>query len=247
MKKCVLAFIMVFLCVGSVLPAGAAAKTAAEALQLLQSGNQRFMKNTSAHPRSTVEMQNMKTLASQNGYAYATIFSCSDSRVPVERIFDASIMDLFVVRVAGNVVNSDVTATVEYGLEVVRTPLLVIMGHTHCGAVGEAVHMVVNDEMAHEEEFSEHIIGLLNKIKPAVEEVRARDANMTEMALWESSVKQNVWLALEDLFRQSEIIRRNYHDGNVRIVCAVYDMQTGKVHWLEEQHVKEIYDAVLTQ
>lgn len=218
-----------------------------EALGLLKAGNQRFVDNTSAQPRTRTEIENMKSVASQDGYAFATILSCSDSRAPVERLFDTSIMDIFTIQVAGNVMSDDVAATIEYGLAVVKTPLLVILGHTHCGAVAAAVKAVEKDKEHYGKDLSKNVAHLIDKIEPAVREVRAREPNLTQEALVESSVDQNVWQVLENLFTESQVVRDKYKNKKVLIVCAVYDIRTGKVHWFDQQRVQEIYDAVSIQ
>ena len=220
-------------------------KTADEALTLLKNGNERFVEGSSAQPRNAVEKKNMENNAAQDGYAFATILSCADSRVPVERIFDAKIMDVFVVRVAGNVISNDVTASIEYGVVAVHTPIVVILGHTDCGAVGAAALEVKSQ--SGEITISPAVDSLLERIKPAVRTVKKEHPELKEKALWEASIKQNVWLALEDLFRASQPISDLYGKGMVRIICAEYNMSTGKVKWFEEKKVQDIYRRVMAE
>ena len=114
---------------------GANKPDAAAALALLKEGNARFAAGNAKRPDADMARIKLADAESQGKYAYATVISCSDSRVPVELIFDAGIMDIFVIRVAGNVCDSDEIGSIEYGLAHVKTPVLVVMGHTKCGAV----------------------------------------------------------------------------------------------------------------
>ena len=98
-------------------------------------GNIRFVEGKSQHPHTDSARLIQAGKENQANHAYATVITCSDSRVPVERIFDAGIMDTFVIRVAGNVIDTDEAGSIEYGLAHVNTPVLVVLGHTQCGAI----------------------------------------------------------------------------------------------------------------
>ena len=106
-----------------------------EILQVLKDGNERFSAGKSAYLHCDPTRIGLAGISDQGNYAYATVLSCSDSRVPVELVFDAGVMDLFVVRVAGNVCDTDEIGSIEYGLAHVHTPVFVMLGHTQCGAV----------------------------------------------------------------------------------------------------------------
>jgi carbonic anhydrase len=110
-------------------------RTPEAALKALRQGNERFAAGEAVHPRTDAARLAQAGTESQGDHAYATVLACSDSRVPVERLFDAGVMDIFVVRVAGNVVQGDEAGSIEYGLAHVKTPVLVVLGHTQCGAV----------------------------------------------------------------------------------------------------------------
>ncbi|MFH1851892.1 MAG: carbonic anhydrase [Candidatus Neomarinimicrobiota bacterium] len=101
-----------------------------QVLQMLKDGNARFVSGKASYPHQNSDRIKLAGEADQGNYAYATIISCSDSRVPVELIFDAGVMDIFVIRVAGNVCDTDEIGSIEYGLAHVRTPLLLVLGHT---------------------------------------------------------------------------------------------------------------------
>ena len=111
-----------------------------KAIAILKEGNARFVAGKSLHPNADSKRLLLSGNADQGDYAYATVITCSDSRVPVETIFDAGVMDIFVIRVAGNVCNVDEIGSIEYGLAHVRTPVLIVLGHTKCGAVTAVTH-----------------------------------------------------------------------------------------------------------
>lgn len=116
-----------------------------EVIKVLQKGNARFVAGKPKGPNRDKERVALAATSDQGDFALATVLSCSDSRVPVEVLFDAGIMDLFVVRVAGNVADTDEVGTIEYGLAHVRTPVLVVLGHSGCGAV-KAVNSAAHGE-----------------------------------------------------------------------------------------------------
>ena len=106
-----------------------------EILQMLKKGNERFYTGKATYPNTNAARLAQAGTENQGDHAYATVITCSDSRVPVELIFDAGVMDIFVIRVAGNVCDTDEVGSIEYGLAHVHTPILVVLGHTQCGAV----------------------------------------------------------------------------------------------------------------
>lgn len=192
--------------------------TSDEALKFLQEGNERFVGGKPERPNQAAE----RRLSVAKGQApFATIIGCSDSRVPVEEIFDRGIGDVFVVRVAGNVCGIDEVASAEYGAGHLHTPLIVILGHTSCGAV---------TAVATGAEVGGNIPKLVQEIVPAVERSRAR--GLTGDALVADAVVENVWQSISSLFHRSGEIGELVRDGKVRVVGAVYDLADGKVKWL---------------
>ena len=113
-----------------------------KAIALLKEGNKRFIDGKSIHPHMDAARLAQAGSEDQGDHGYATVITCSDSRVPVELIFDAGIMDIVVIRVAGNVCDVDERGSIEYGLAHVNTPVLVVLGHTQCGAVTAVTHSV---------------------------------------------------------------------------------------------------------
>ncbi|TSA41634.1 MAG: carbonic anhydrase [Verrucomicrobiales bacterium] len=187
-------------------------------LSLLKEGNMRFTEGKSFHPN--LEISRRAELAASGQEPGATILACSDSRDPVELIFDRGVGDLFVVRVAGNVAGLSELATMEYGVTHLGTPLLIVMGHSKCGAVTAAVKGA---------ELHGHLPSLISMIKPAAEKAKSSG---TEEECVPRAIELNVWQQVENIFSHSALIREAAAAGRVQIIGAVYDIGTGKVRWL---------------
>lgn len=211
-----------------------------EALALLMEGNKRFYEGNALHPHMDTKRLILASQVNQADYAYATVIGCADSRVPVELIFDVGIMDLFVVRVAGNVCNADECGCIEYGLAHVYCPLLVILGHTQCGAVTAAAHAV----QGHDEALERNIPYLVDAIKPAVKRAMTLHPEKHGGEIIPYAVEENVWEGVEDLFMASPTCRELMRQGKVKVVGAVYEMETGRVRWLPESKSFEILEKV---
>jgi carbonic anhydrase len=202
--------------------ADACAKDADEALAMLKEGNARFVSMAMRHPDLTAER---RTDTAVNGQKpFAVVLSCSDSRVPVESIFDRGIGDIFVVRVAGNIaVDPGVTGTIDYGAGHLGCPLVVIMAHTDCGAVKLAVSGTRLEGGAR----------LIQKtIAIAAEKVGKEDPGLKGASLINAVAKENAHRVKIDLLLASEELRRLALDGKVKIVTAIYDLNTGVVEWV---------------
>jgi carbonic anhydrase len=220
--------------------AGAAKPKPQEALAILKAGNETFASGQSSRRNADAARLALAGRENQARHAYATILSCSDSRVPVELIFDAGVMELFVVRVAGNVCDTDEIGSIEYGLAHVRTPLLVVLGHTQCGAVSA----VVEAHEGHGHRLERHIPPLVDNIVPAVKRAARAHPELRGAALVPAAVEENVWQAVEDLFMKSPAARGLVKTGAVQVAGAVYDVATGKVAWLGPEKVAEILARV---
>jgi len=235
---------MLLLSLAVALPAGestAKKPDPQEALKLLKAGNLRFHTGTSQHPHITMERLKLAGESNQADYVYATVLSCSDSRVPVELIFDAGVMDIFTVRVAGNVCNVDERGSIEYGLAHVNTPVLVVLGHSKCGAVS-AVAGAVHGNVG----FLERSIPpLIDSIKPAVYNVLARHPDIKGDAVIPFAIKENVYQSIRNLFMYSPATRILVRDKKVIVIGAVYDVGTGKIEWLPENESDRILKEVL--
>ena len=186
----------------------------------LMKGNEEYVndrltiRNTSARIRE----------ASLGQYPKAVVLSCLDSRVPVEDVFHEGIGDLFVARVAGNIINADILGSMEYGCKVSGSKLVLVLGHQYCGAVKSAIDGVKLG----------NITALLSKIQPAVKHVAdslktalsSKDAASVEMVC-----DENVRVAIAGIRKSSPILREMEQKGEIKIIGAVYDMRTGKVNF----------------
>ena len=201
-------------------PAGQADRLLRDAaMMLLKEGNARFAAGKSQHPNLDAERRN--STVAQGQEPFATILACSDSRDPVELLFDRGVGDLFVIRVAGNVAGPSELASIEYGVGHLHTSLLVVMGHSKCGAVTAAVK---------DAEVHGHIPALIQRIKPAAE--RAKQETSAPEELIPAAIRANVWQTITDTLKQSSAVRELVVAGKLQVFGAVYDLETGKVTWL---------------
>jgi carbonic anhydrase len=187
-----------------------------EALKKLQDGNRRFVEDRLSHPNRSPERR-AEITSGQN--PFAQVLSCSDSRVVPEILFDTGIGDLFVLRVAGNVVDYAILGSLEYGAAHLNAPLTVVLGHTCCGAVTAAVEGV---------DTNDHIQNLVESLMPAVEAARDMSGDHVENA-----VRANIRLGTEVLRQSEPTLVKLRNRGVIRIVGAVYDIATGHVEWLD--------------
>lgn len=206
------------------------------AITMLKDGNVRFVAGTSNHPHSDSARLIQAGKENQGDHAYATVITCSDSRVPVERIFDAGIMDIFVIRVAGNVVDVDEAGSIEYGLAHVNTPVLVVLGHTQCGAVTAVTDAI----QGHGHALERNIPPLVDNIAPAVKRAMAQNPGATGKEVIPYGIEENVWQGIEDLFMSSPATRALVKSRKVKVVGAIYDVSTGKINWLSQAKTAEI-------
>lgn len=211
-----------------------------EAIAILKAGNQRFVSGQSAHPHADAKRIAQAATENQGDHAYATIISCSDSRVPVEAIFDAGIMDIFVIRVAGNVVDTDEAGSIEYGLAHVNTPVLVVLGHTQCGAVTAVTHALHGKGHA----LERNIPTLVDNIEPAVTRAGQQYPQVHGDAIIPYAIEENVWQGIEDLFRESPATRELVKAGKAKVVGAMYVLETGVVEFLPEEKVQKVLARV---
>ncbi len=227
----------VFFCILFItgIASGAAASEAAvekpspdEVIKLLKEGNARFQSGTSTYPHMDASRLALAGREDQGKYAYATVITCSDSRVPVELIFDAGVMDIFVIRVAGNVCDTDEVGSIEYGLAHVNTPVLVVLGHTQCGAVTAVTHAVHGEG----HRLERNILPLVDNIVPAVKRTIRQHPELHGDAVIPYAIEENVWQGIEDLFTKSPAVRNLVKEGRAKVVGAIYNVETGKVEWL---------------
>ncbi len=192
-----------------------------EALDWLREGNGRYVRGNGQNPNQ--DRQRRSLTAWQGQQPFAAVLACSDSRVPVELIFDRGIGDIFVVRVAGNVASGTEMGSIEYAVAHLGTSVVVVLGHTRCGAVGAVVQG---------EECSGNIAELAALIAPAVAKAKADYPGAIGDLLVYEAVKANVWITAETLLKSSAIVRREVKNGNLALVGAVYDIESGQVDWM---------------
>jgi len=191
--------------------------TPQDAHRILEEGNNRFVQNVKAQRN----LQDQVFETSQGQYPFAVILSCIDSRVPAELVFDQGIGDIFSVRVAGNIINDDVLGSMEYGCKVAGSKIILVLGHTKCGAVTAACNHV---EMG-------NITALLSKINPAVAEVEQPNTEMTNEQIEEVSIF-NVNHSINRIRQESSILSEMEKQNQIEIVGAIYDVNDGKVKFL---------------
>lgn len=197
-----------------------ASVTPDQAIKMLEQGNARYAGNTPQHPNLD---EARRALTSKGQHPFASFLSCADSRVPVELLCDAGIGDLFLVRNAGNVVGSNELGSIEYSLDHLGVSVFVIMAHSKCGAVKAVYDAGL---------LEGNLRGISERIFPAVEEVKKNNPGVTEDSLVDEAAKINLWNAIEDAFTSSECIRNKVKSGDIKVIGAFYDIETGKIDWL---------------
>jgi carbonic anhydrase len=192
--------------------------TPTRVLEVLQEGNQRFVNNLEAN-RNLLEQVND---TQQGQFPIAIILSCMDSRTSVELIFDLGLGDVFSARVAGNIVNDDMLGSMEYACKVAGSKLIVVLGHSHCGAIKGACAKV---ELA-------HLTGLLEKIQPAINQVNA-EGQFTGEQLVQKVAEKNVLLTVEQIRTRSSLLETMIQNREIGIIGGIYDVETGHVNFFK--------------
>ena len=193
------------------------------AIEILKDGNHRFVKNQHAD-RDLLE-QVSDTATGQ--YPFATILSCIDSRVSAELIFDQGVGDIFSARVAGNIVNEDVLGSMEFACKLAGTKLVVVLGHTSCGAVKGAV----------DDAKMGNLTALLSKIRPAVEAVdepsEPGERTSKNSDFVNSVARTNVAMTIDNIRKDSPVLLELEETGAIKIIGGMYDISTGEVHFFD--------------
>ncbi len=188
------------------------------ALKRLMDGNRRFVAEAITGPHRTAER---RSEVASNHAPFASILSCSDSRVPPELLFDQGFGDLFVVRNAGNIEDDIVLGSLEYGAEHLHAPLILVLGHKSCGAVTAAVHGGNHNN---------HIDDVVNAIEPAVEAAKEQHPGDVDAA-----TRANARLVARRLAEKSKILSHLIESGELKILAGYYDMDTGRVKLLSDE------------
>lgn len=200
--------------------------------EILVEGNKRFVQNLNTD-HDHLEVINQTR---EGQYPFAVILSCMDSRTSVELIFDQGLGDLFSIRVAGNIVNNDIIASIEYAVKYVGSKVLMVLGHTECGAIKSAQQGVTDG----------HITSLLQRIQPSITKALLQDG---QKHLFKDKVAYaNVEKSLEDILSGSDIVREMFEEGKIGIVGGVYNIQNGQVDFFKNlTKEKEKHKAPLAE
>ena len=200
-----------------------ATMTPEKALNFLKEGNDRFQKNLKAN-RNLLEQVND---TSDGQFPFATILSCIDSRVSAELVFDQGLGDVFSIRIAGNFVNEDILGSMEFASKLAGTKLIVVLGHTACGAVKGAC----------DDAKLGNLTNMLAKIKPAVEAVKEPQdnslRNSSNSEFVDNVSAKNVQLTIDRIIKESDVLSEMQNNAEIRIVGAMYDINTGAVNFYE--------------
>ena len=186
--------------------------------ELLVEGNKRFVNNLQ-QDHDHLEMVN-ETREGQ--HPFAVVLSCMDSRTSVELIFDQGLGDLFSIRVAGNIVNDDIVASIEYAVKYVGSKVLMVLGHTACGAIKSAKQGVQDG----------HITALLDRIQPAISKAMLLDDKTYKFK--DKVANTNVENSLEEILTKSEIVKEMFRSGEIGIVGGVYNVENGEVDFFKD-------------
>ena len=201
--------------------------SALEALERLQVGNRRFIEGHQAHPAITLRDQLEASATAQQ--PFAIVIGCSDSRVPAEIIFDQGIGDLFVIRVAGNVVAPSQIGSVEFAAEQFGTQLVVVLGHSNCGAI-----MATLDQLHQpSEQRSPNLHAIVDRIRPAVEDLVGGELEDDRDAMIRAGVRANVRTSVEQLRHGSAILENLISSDRLHVVGAEYSLSTGLVEFFD--------------
>lgn len=188
-----------------------------KALTILKEGNERFINNLKAN-RNLLQQVN-ETSAGQ--FPFATILSCIDSRTSAELIFDQGLGDIFSIRIAGNILNEDILGSMEFATKIAGTKIIVVLGHTKCGAIAGACNHV---ELG-------NLTTLLHKIQPAIDQetTTKENRNGSNAEFVKNVTALNVKLAIDKIRKESPVVAELEKEGKIKIVGAMYEVETGKV------------------
>lgn len=202
--------------------------SAVEALERLREGNRRFVAGAPRLDLHPNQARRSELMAGQE--PFAVVLGCSDSRVPVELIFDQGLGDLFVIRVAGNIVASSQIGSIEFAAERFGTRLVVVLGHTRCGAVQATLEELQRPS----EKQSPNLRAIVSRIRPAVEELLATELRHDQQALAQHAVRANVRVSANALRQGSELLERLIQKDRLCVVGAEYSLETGVVDFFED-------------
>jgi carbonic anhydrase len=201
--------------------------SAHEAWKRLREGNRRFAAGAPTHQPADLASRRSELVGGQA--PFAIILGCSDSRVPAEIIFDQGLGDLFVIRVAGNIVAPSQVASVEFAAERFGTRLVVVLGHSQCGAIAATVEALEQPA----DSPSSHLYSIVDRIRPSVEALRQAEPRPGRAELLERAVRMNIRASAEHLRHGSPVLERLIREGGLLVVGAEYSLETGLVDFFD--------------
>ena len=193
-----------------------------KALQFLKEGNQRFVNNLKVNRNLLEQVNDTK----DGQFPFAVVLSCIDSRTSAELIFDQGLGDIFSARIAGNVLNDDILGSMEFACKIAGSKLIVVLGHSKCGAIKGAC---AGAKLG-------HLTGLLNKVQVSVDEVKSEMPTVADNdpELVEAVAHHNIIHTMDEILVRSEVLNELFEAGEVGIVGAYYDVETGEVEFMKE-------------
>lgn len=198
------------------------------ALQKLKSGNQKFVKATAQGAELSTSLRQLDPAEGQK--PFAVVLGCSDSRVPAELVFHCGLGDLFVIRVAGNIVAPSQIGSIEFACQHFGTELVVVLGHSHCGAIKATVEALLNDP----DEISPNVASIVDRVTPAVLPIVNKKGDSDRDELVHLAMRANVGQSVNGLQTRSMALRSLVKRGKLKIIGAEYSIETGEVEFYTE-------------
>ncbi|MBX2884171.1 MAG: carbonic anhydrase [Granulosicoccus sp.] len=205
--------------------------TADDALSRLNTGNQRFVTGKTQNHLQSLDERKFPGEPVQAQQPLAIILSCSDARVPPEIIFDQQIGDLFIIRVAGNIVTPSILGSVEFSVVKHECKLIVVLGHTHCGAVEATVQALKQPS----DSMSENLQSIISRIQPVVAEAQKINENSSESELINRAIRANIMASVAQLKEKSQILNDRHEHHDLQIIGAKYALETGCVEFFNTE------------
>jgi carbonic anhydrase len=205
--------------------------TAVEALARLRDGNRRFVSNQTTAPALSDHVRRAELVAGQE--PFAIVLGCSDSRVPAELVFDQGFGDLFVIRVAGNIVAPSQVGSVEFAAARFGTRLVVVMGHSQCGAVIATLEELLEELLGHANNQSQNLRSIVDRVRPSVEALLSGRREEDVDALVRDAVRANVRASVNHLRHGSELLEELIRNDGLLVVGAEYSLESGIVTFFE--------------
>lgn len=199
------------------------------ALQFLKEGNARFMNNLKVNRNLLEQVNDTK----EGQWPFAVILSCIDSRTSAELLFDQGLGDIFSIRIAGNVINDDILGSMEFACKVAGSKLIMVLGHSKCGAIKGACNHV---ELG-------HLTGLLEKVQPAIEKVKDQGKETVNPAFIEAVAHANTLHTMEEVLKRSPILKEMYDNGEIGIAAGYYSVETGEVKFIKEKVLSPVAEV----